>query len=193
MVVCIIIHKSRLLDDVFDIHQLIHDDRTGFSGLLVCIGWAIVQQQAIGLTILAIMCLFSQRVQMILKVLLSNSSTKTVTRSSQQTYYCFEVYHHQRWWVATGWGHCLLPQDPPAWTDIHLEPSCSIHTFRLPPPTRIGKQQKHVTWVWTDPEWIRGQEGWQYTDWTWKFWSKTRTRRERWYRLAERKEYLVNL
>lgn len=78
-------------------------------------------------------------------------------------------------------------------TDIHLEPSCSIHTFRLPPPTRIGKQQKHVTWVWTDPEWIRGQEGWQYTDWTWKFWSKTRTRRERWYRLAERKEYLVNL
>lgn len=160
------------------------------------------------------MCLSSQRVQMVLKALLSNPSTKAVTRPSQQMYYCFEVYHHQRWWVAAGWGHCLIPQDPPVWwflkifyfslyiyiyiivgrkPDIHLEPTCSIRTFRLPPPTRIGKQQKHVTWVWTDPEWIRGQVGWQYTDWTWKFRSKTHTCYERWHRLAERKEYLVNL
>lgn len=115
IIVCIIIHKSRLLDDVLDIHQLVQDDRTRYSGLLVCIGWVIAQQQAIRLIILVIMCLSSQRVQMIFKALLPNLSTKTVTHSSQQTYYCFEVYHHQRWWVATGWGHCLLPQDPPAW------------------------------------------------------------------------------
>ncbi|CAO3673665.1 unnamed protein product [Rhizopus microsporus] len=132
---------------------------------------------------------------MVLKALLSNPSTKAVTRPPQQTYYCFEVYHHQRWWVATSWEHCLIPQDPPVWWFLKIF-YFSLYIYNcwtLPPPTRIGKQQKHVTWVWTDPEWIRGQVGWQYTDWTWKFRSKTHTCYERWHRLAERKEYLVNL
>lgn len=29
--------------------------------------------------------------------------------------YCFEVYHHQRWWIPTGWCNLLLPQDLPLW------------------------------------------------------------------------------
>lgn len=29
--------------------------------------------------------------------------------------YCFEIYHHQRWWFPAGWGNLLLPQDPSVW------------------------------------------------------------------------------
>lgn len=29
--------------------------------------------------------------------------------------YCFQIYHHQRWWFPTGWSNILLPQDPPVW------------------------------------------------------------------------------
>jgi hypothetical protein len=31
------------------------------------------------------------------------------------TGYCFEIYHHQRWWFPTGWSNLLLPQDRPVW------------------------------------------------------------------------------
>jgi hypothetical protein len=29
--------------------------------------------------------------------------------------YCFELYHHQRWWFLNGWSNLLLSQDRPVW------------------------------------------------------------------------------
>lgn len=34
--------------------------------------------------------------------------------------YCFELYHHQRWWFPTGWSNNLLPQDRPVWYATHI-------------------------------------------------------------------------
>ncbi|KAI9485993.1 MAG: hypothetical protein EXX96DRAFT_613834 [Benjaminiella poitrasii] len=125
--------------------------------------------------------------------------------------YCFEVYHHQRWWFPTGWSKILLPQDYPLWSDIYLEPTPSIHNFRLPPPTLTGKineknQQKMTSWVWIDSNWtiyrsdsVADKDSWEYSTWQWKNWSTRSnkfdicTRRQKWYRRAQRKEFWIDM
>ncbi|GAA5804694.1 hypothetical protein HPULCUR_010197 [Helicostylum pulchrum] len=123
--------------------------------------------------------------------------------------YCFEIYHHQRWWIPTGWGNLLLPQDLPLWSDVYLEKTPSIKRFQLPPTTYLNKlnsknQQKVISWTWLDPNWtIRkdgtDKEGWQYGNWNWKSWSSQSggiincTRRQKWTRYAQRKEYWVEV
>ncbi|CAO3625633.1 unnamed protein product [Mucor hiemalis] len=128
--------------------------------------------------------------------------------------YCFEIYHHQRWWFPYGWSNLLLPQDRPVWSDIHLEPTPSIYNFKLPPTTTYVdesngfRQQKTVTWTWIDPSWSKqhpnygtdiscDKDGWQYGSWKWKSWSfqssglGIHTRRQKWVRYAQRKETLI--
>ncbi|KAL9539991.1 hypothetical protein MBANPS3_009938 [Mucor bainieri] len=124
--------------------------------------------------------------------------------------YRFELYHHQRWWFPTGWSNLLLPQDRAVWTDAHLETTPSTNNFCLPPKTTTTlidtHQQKIVSWTWVDPEWSRYQDatttdknGWEYGNWHWKQWTFQSiglgicTRRQKWYRDAQRTECLVQL
>lgn len=65
--------------------------------------------------------------------------------------------------------------------------------------------QKHVTWVWMDPEWntvkddTTDEDGWQYGNWQWKNWISRSgklgicTRRQKWYRYAQRIERTVDV
>ncbi|KAI7896147.1 uncharacterized protein EV154DRAFT_398489, partial [Mucor mucedo] len=118
--------------------------------------------------------------------------------------YCFQVYHHQRWWFPTGWSNFLLPEDPPVWSDQHGKPIPKLHDFTLPPDTYIGppnemNQQRCVSWVWMDPFWskqkdvVGDKQSWQYGS-KWKNWSSDAngsgfyTRRRKWFRYAQRKE-----
>lgn len=94
-------------------------------------------------------------------------------------------------------------------SDIYLESTPSIDEFRLPPTTCIGKpnkqnQQRIVSWTWIDPTWSKYQataddnsqeeDGWEYGSWNWKSWTFSSTglgvctRRQKWYRFAQRKE-----
>jgi hypothetical protein len=131
---------------------------------------------------------------------ITNTSAATTTRlhtlsqqqDNDQHYingYCFEIYHHQRWWFPTGWSNLLLPQDRPVWyvyayynykkhlilnfkinrSDKYLESTPSIDEFRLPPTTYIGKpnasnQQKIISWTWIDPTWSKHEEFTTATD-----------------------------
>ncbi|KAK4512861.1 uncharacterized protein ATC70_003570 [Mucor velutinosus] len=129
--------------------------------------------------------------------------------AENQRRYRFELYHHQRWWFPTGWSNLLLPQDRAVWTDAHLEAAPSINNFCLPPKTTSTlpdtNQQKIVSWTWVDPEWSRYQDattdkgGWEYGNWHWKQWAVQSiglgicTRRQKWYRDAQRTECLVQL
>lgn len=99
--------------------------------------------------------------------------------------YCFQIYHHQRWWFPTGWTNILLPQDPPVWyvvktmsaciiypysknkflyrSDEHLEPTPRLHDFKLPSTTYFGppnelNQRRVVSWIWTDPFWSKQKD-----------------------------------
>lgn len=44
-----------------------------------------------------------------------STTAPTPTNSDNDRVYCFEVYHHQRWWFPAGWSNLLLPQDPSVW------------------------------------------------------------------------------
>ncbi|KAF1800450.1 hypothetical protein V8B55DRAFT_1391507 [Mucor lusitanicus] len=138
----------------------------------------------------------------------STECTKEEPAENQKRYR-FELYHHQRWWFPTGWSNLLLPQDRAVWTDAHLEATPSINNFCLPPQTTSvlpdTHQQKTVSWTWVDPEWSRYQDattdknGWEYGNWQWKQWTFQSiglgicTRRQKWYRDAQRTECLVQL
>ncbi|KAG0736319.1 hypothetical protein G6F68_011117 [Rhizopus microsporus] len=201
-----------LRESVDEINQAIHflqqaiqpisSKQRVFLSLLFSLAWInSVMRSTLTLvwcSIWVIMCLTSQ-CSIALQAALWFRPERIETEQATERYYCFELHHHQRWWFGTGWGHFLLPQDPPAWSDRHLEPTWSLDQFRLPPPTRSGppdqeNRQCYVIWVWVDPEWQR-KEGWQYGDGEWKGWSdrETSTRRERWYRFAKRKECWVQL
>lgn len=50
----------------------------------------------------------------------SSTNTKQLEQDDHFTHgYCFETYHHQRWWFPTGWSNLLLPQDRPVWY-VHI-------------------------------------------------------------------------
>ncbi|KAI9259626.1 integral peroxisomal membrane peroxin-domain-containing protein [Phascolomyces articulosus] len=108
--------------------------------------------------------------------------------------YCFSVYEHQRWWLHRGWSKLLLPHDRPNWSDEYLEPTPSIDTFNLPPPSHSSH------WIWVDPSWlpdksgVKDDDGWEYGNWDWNGWNNKSTgltvltRRRRWIRCARRIE-----
>lgn len=179
--------KPNLTDSISEVEQTFSSAYHLFSHLntsLLCavlyIAWILLLHnfsKFVWWALLIVLCLESPWAQMIYSSLFVQKNT--------QQFYCFELYHHQRWRFAKGWCDSMLPQDPPTWSDLHLEPACSTDTFRLPPTTR--KHNKYVSWTWVDPVWSR-KEGWEYSNGgDWKTWQTTR--RERWYRFAERKEY----
>lgn len=84
-----------------------------------------------------------------------------------------------------------------------------MNEFRLPPKTTTlileNNQQKIVSWAWVDPKWSKYKgtntdtNGWQYGSWQWKQWSSQSsglgicTRRQKWYRHAQRTEYYIDV
>lgn len=90
-----------------------------------------------------------------------------------------------------------------------MEATPYMNEFRLPPKTTTlileNNQQKIVSWAWVDPKWSKYKgtntdtNGWQYGSWQWKQWSSQSsglgicTRRQKWYRHAQRTEYYIDV
>jgi hypothetical protein len=91
------------------------------------------------------------------------------------------LYQSQRRWLGMGWTTNLFPNERAAWTDETENPAVSIEEFQLPADKSIphtlptGEKALRVAkWKWIDTEWKpvvnnqTDQEGWIYTDNTWK-------------------------
>lgn len=117
-----------LRESVDEINQAIHflqqaiqpisSKQRVFLSLLFSLAWInSVMRSTLTLvwcSIWVIMCLTSQ-CSIALQAALWFRPERIETEQATERYYCFELHHHQRWWFGTGWGHFLLPQDPPAW------------------------------------------------------------------------------
>lgn len=103
----------------------------------------------------------------------------------------------------------LLKKDFFYRSDEHLESTPPVHDFKLPPDTHLRppndmNQQRIVSWTWIDPYWSKqkddggDKQAWQYGN-KWKAWSSESsgsgffTRRRKWVRYAQRKEYWVKV
>lgn len=101
-----------------------------------CSPWLKLILSAISCKVLPIVCFFTlpHNTQGITIVTNSDTTTSVSTAADLQSEpreyndtvltttvrgYCFEIYHHQRWWFPYGWSDLLLPQDRPVWYVIH--------------------------------------------------------------------------
>ncbi|KAK6430624.1 hypothetical protein LTR95_013217 [Oleoguttula sp. CCFEE 5521] len=120
--------------------------------------------------------------------------------------FTFTLFENQRRWLGLGWTANLLTYERQAWTDEHLNPTCSPQSFALP-----STETSTTRWQWVDSSsWrVEGaateaeksakrrggggggdESGWTYYDTKWRDGRKTDgwgryTRRRKWVRDAE--------
>ncbi|TIB67770.1 hypothetical protein E3Q24_04060 [Wallemia mellicola] len=101
----------------------------------------------------------------ILTTIKQKISTLKHNSKNKESYYRFEIYENQRWWMGLDWTHALLPGERPTWyvycflaSDSGLNATLPPTTFEL--PERTSTDDKVVyTWTWLDETWVVATPG----------------------------------